>query len=589
MAKARRSSREGEVLAGKYRLDALLGSGGMGEVYRAENLGLGRAVAIKLLREEHGESSEVVMRFLREARAANIVRHPNVVDVLDIGQAEDGTPFIVQELLEGEDLAHYVHARGGKLTPEETIQLLIPAIDAVAYAHRRGVIHRDLKPENIFLARDPTGAVVPKLLDFGISRIVTAEEQRMTATGMSIGTPAYMSPEQIRADKIVDARTDVWALGVILYEVLAGKLPFQSSSHSGLFVKIVTEPPVPLEVALPGVSAQLAAIVEKCLSARVEGRYANAADVARDLRTLLGIPPPPMSVPAASEVVPLPRAAAGAGADAARVVETQAAPTPSIVPDLELPVPKPKPKPKPAAAAAPRSVADADIGAEIVPLSDLRLDLAADRSILSSMPAPSHRIARATHGMRTDVEPEPEAPVRSLLGMGLMWAIVLGLTAALTRFVPGGWPVVIWATQLDGTPIWMSGGVAGLALILGVAALVAGARAEPVSWGMIVVAPGLILDAVVLAGFVVHGLPSLTGSGGLDGLARIVFPWPTLLLPVGLCMLALRQAWWAWSSPRAGSAGRAGVFLVLASLALFGAVAIARGAETAPLGSNVVS
>jgi serine/threonine protein kinase len=585
MAKARRSSREGEVLAGKYRLDSLLGSGGMGEVYRAENLGLGRAVAIKLLREEHGESSEVVMRFLREARAANIVRHPNVVDVLDIGQAEDGTPFIVQELLEGEDLAHYVHGRGGKLSPEETITLLIPAIDAVAYAHRRGVIHRDLKPENIFLARDPTGALVPKLLDFGISRIVTAEEQRMTATGMSIGTPAYMSPEQVRADSVVDARTDVWALGVILYEVLAGRLPFQSSTHSGLFVKIVTEPPVPLVVALPGVSPQLSAIVEKCLSARVEGRYANAADVARDLRGILGIPPPPMSVPAASEVVPLPRA----GAEAARVVETQAAPpTPSIVPDLELPVPKPKPKPKPAPA-APARISDADIGAEIVPLSDLRLDLAADRSILNSMPAPSHRVARATHGMRTDVEPEPEAPVRSLLGMGLMWAIVLALTAALTKFVPGGWPVVNWATQLDGTPVWMSGGVAGLAFALGVAALVIGARAEPVSWGMIVVAPGLILDAVVLAGFVVHGLPSLTGSGGLDGLARIVFPWPTILLPVGVGMIALRQAWAAWSSPRTGSAGRAGVFLLLASLALFGAVAIARGAETAPIGANVVS
>src|SRR5580700_5236410 len=133
MAKARRSSREGEVLAGKYRLDALLGAGGMGEVYRAENLGIGRSVAIKLLREEHGETAEVVMRFLREVRAANIVRHPNVVDVLDIGQAEDGTPFIVQELLEGEDLARYVHGRGGQLEVKEAIDLLIPAIDAVAF------------------------------------------------------------------------------------------------------------------------------------------------------------------------------------------------------------------------------------------------------------------------------------------------------------------------------------------------------------------------------------------------------------------------------------------------------------------------
>src|SRR5271170_5295118 len=265
MAKARRNSREGEVLAGKYRLDALLGAGGMGEVYRAENTGLGRSVAIKLLREEHGETAEVVMRFLREAQAANIVRHPNVVDILDIGQAEDGTPFIVQEFLEGEDLAAYAHSHGGRLGVDEAVALLTPVVDAVAFAHERNVLHRDLKPENIFLARTANG-VVPKLLDFGISRIMTAEEQRMTATGMSIGTPAYMSPEQIRADKVIDARSDVWSLGVILYEVLVGALPFQSSSHSGLFVKIVTEPPVPLDVALPGVSPQLAVIVEKCLS-----------------------------------------------------------------------------------------------------------------------------------------------------------------------------------------------------------------------------------------------------------------------------------------------------------------------------------
>src|SRR5580704_14378964 len=154
MAKARRSSREGEVLAGKYRLDALLGAGGMGEVYRAENLGLGRSVAIKLIREEHGQSAEVVARFLREARTANIVRHPNVVDVLDVGQAEDGTPFIVQELLEGEDLSQYARGRGGKLGVEEALTFLIPAVEAVAFAHGLGVIHRDLKPENIFLARD---------------------------------------------------------------------------------------------------------------------------------------------------------------------------------------------------------------------------------------------------------------------------------------------------------------------------------------------------------------------------------------------------------------------------------------------------
>ena len=339
MTKPRRS-REGETLGGKYRLEALLGAGGMGEVYRAENIGLGRVVAIKVLREEHAESAEVVARFLREARAANIVRHPNVVDVLDIGEAEDGTPFIVQELLVGEDLAAYAHARGGRLTVDDALAIMIPAIDAVAFAHARGVIHRDLKPENIFLARDASGTRVTKLLDFGISRIMTAEEQRMTATGMSIGTPAYMSPEQIRADKIVDARTDVWSIGVILHEVLAGALPFQSDSHTGLFVKIVTELPIPLVDVVPIAPRELAVVVERCLRAARTSAMPAPTDVAKALRVVAGTAATGTPRESSSaDVAPLPRPV-----PSVRVPEvTQAAPlevsstVPSIVPDLALP------------------------------------------------------------------------------------------------------------------------------------------------------------------------------------------------------------------------------------------------------------
>jgi hypothetical protein len=173
--------------------------------------------------------------------------------------------------------------------------------------------------------------------------------------------------------------------------------------------------------------------------------------------------------------------------------------------------------------------------------------------------------------------------------MAVMWMIVLAITAGLMKLVPGGWPVVMWATALDGAPVWIEGGVVGVASALGVAAFVFGARADPVSWGLIIAAPGLLVDAFVLAGFVVHGLPSLTGSGGLDGLERLVFPWPTMLVAAGLCIAALRQAWLAWTGPQAGRAGSAAIGILVAALALFGAVQVVRGAESGPPGASIAS
>jgi serine/threonine-protein kinase len=551
MTKAR-TSREGEVLAGKYRLDALLGSGGMGEVYRAENTAFGRVVAIKMLRDLYLDVQEVVDRFKQEAKAASRVRHPNVVDILDIGEAEDGTPFIVQEFLEGEDLASYVRSRGGRLAVEETARLLSPVVEAVGFAHERNVIHRDLKPENIFLARDAGGRVMPKLLDFGISRIMTPDQQRMTATGMSIGTPAYMSPEQIRADKVIDARSDIWSIGVILHEILTGSLPFQSEAHSGLFVKIVTEPPVPLDVALPGAPKEIVAIVDRCLRAKIADRYASAADLLRDLRPLAG-----QETLASPALAPPP------------VHPTAAAPAPSV-PDLELPVPsaKPKPAPRPAMPSASARSSSTDLADEIVPLS-APLDLAVQPVI--------HRpVARANRALRNSIDVEEPASASGFFGMAAMLVIVLVLCGVMTSFVPGGWSVVAWATMLDGKPVWISGGVPVLAVVLGVFAFVAGARAEPTSWGLIIAAPGLIADGLALAGFATPSLPSLTGTGGLDQLERLLFPWPTMLVPLGLCLVALQAAWGAWSGYRRPSAAALG--LVLAAIALFSAVEIARGA-----------
>ncbi len=290
--------RTGQMLKDKYRLEALLGSGGMGDVYRARNVLVDRTVAIKALHPRHSKNEELVGRFMREARAANAVRHRHIVDVLDIDRDERGIPFIVQEYLDGEDLAARLERPPHRLSPGEALDLLLPVIVAVGVAHDKGVVHRDLKPDNVFLAR-VDGAVVPKILDFGISKIDVEEEirrqspasippkpmsHRLTAAGAAMGTPAYMSPEQIRDPRSVDARTDVWAIGVMLYEVLSGKMPFDAEDLAGLFVVIQTSEPAALDRVAPAVPKALARIVHRCLAPEPSARYANAAELADALR-----------------------------------------------------------------------------------------------------------------------------------------------------------------------------------------------------------------------------------------------------------------------------------------------------------------
>ncbi len=277
-------SREGELLAQKYRLGKRLGAGGQGEVYRARNELIGRDVAIKLLRAEWVADPTTLARFMREARAANMVRHSNVVDVLDIGTDESGTPFIVQELLDGLSLDDHLDARGGRLLPPEVFDLMIAVCDAVGAAHERGVVHRDLKPGNVFLVTSGT-ALVPKVLDFGLSKIHSAHgEVDVTTTGSWFGSPAYMPPEQIRHTRTVDARSDVWALGVMLYELLAGRRPFESQTVGDLFVVICTEDPVPLREFAPHIAQALATVVHRCLVRDPALRYASAKELGADLR-----------------------------------------------------------------------------------------------------------------------------------------------------------------------------------------------------------------------------------------------------------------------------------------------------------------
>lgn len=251
----------GAVLAGKYRVVRAIGEGGMGAVFEAENLRTQKRIAIKWLQPNASRHGEAKARLLREAQAAARVRHPNVVDVYDIDQHEDAL-FLVMEYLEGETLTSALRRRDQPIP--QLLALLLPALRGVAAAHRQGVIHRDLKPDNIFLAReDESSESVAKVLDFGISRLDPrgAEQMTLTRTGATMGTPMYMSYEQLSGLKDIDERTDVYALGVILYEALTGQPPFQAETFSELIVKVATQTPLPPKALRADIPSSLGSIV----------------------------------------------------------------------------------------------------------------------------------------------------------------------------------------------------------------------------------------------------------------------------------------------------------------------------------------
>ena len=274
----------GDIVDGKYRLERMLGQGGMGAVYAARHVKLGHAVAIKLMLEAAG-NVEATRRFLNEGRAAVNIQHENVVRGSDLGE-ENGYAFMVLELLDGEDLDQLLE-REIRLEPSVAVDYVIQALRGVAQAHAQGIIHRDLKPANLFLTRRPDGSMVLKVLDFGISKTtggaLDMAPGQLTSTATMLGSPLYMSPEQLRSSKRVDARADIWAIGVILFELMSGERPFNGETLGELFSSILETEAPRLSSRVPSVPPGLEAIVARCLQRRPEDRYQAAAELEREL------------------------------------------------------------------------------------------------------------------------------------------------------------------------------------------------------------------------------------------------------------------------------------------------------------------
>jgi serine/threonine-protein kinase len=270
----------GDVLAGKYRVERVLGAGGMGVVVSALHLELDERVAVKfLLPEVAAANADAAQRFLREARAACRIKSEHVARVIDVGRLESGAPYMVMEYLEGCDLGELGERE--TLSIEDAVDYLIQACHAMAEAHAVGIVHRDLKPANLFLVERPDGTRAVKVLDFGISK-TTSEigDASLTRTSSMMGSPLYMSPEQMRSARDVDARTDIWALGVVLYQLLTGHPPFLGDSLPQLISRIMTEAPSPMASHRIGIPAELEAVVLRCLKKSPEERFRNVGELA---------------------------------------------------------------------------------------------------------------------------------------------------------------------------------------------------------------------------------------------------------------------------------------------------------------------
>jgi eukaryotic-like serine/threonine-protein kinase len=279
---------EGQILAEKYRAERVLGAGGMGVVVRVRHIETSELFALKFLRPSTARDPSARARFLREAQAAGRIENPHVVRIPDVGTLASGVPYLVMEYLEGIPLEARL-ANGNCLPLAESCDLSLQACEGLAAAHATGVIHRDIKPANLFISYDEAGSELLKIVDFGVSKILDESMgQGITRTQTAIGSPLYMSPEQMRSARTADPRTDQWSLGAVLYRMVTGKLPFFAPSLPRLCVQVMEGAFVPMASVCPDLPAEFVAAVERCFRVQPNQRYADVAELAQALVPFAG-------------------------------------------------------------------------------------------------------------------------------------------------------------------------------------------------------------------------------------------------------------------------------------------------------------
>ena len=293
-ATERREDLVGITLLGRYSVERKIGQGGMGAVYEATHTLIGKRVAVKVLLDKYARKEQVVARLEQEARLASSIGHEHIIDITDFGTTDDGRTFVVMEFLEGESLAELLN-REGPLPEARILDIATQVASALGAAHAKGIVHRDVKPENVFLLRRKDKDFV-KVVDFGISKSLRSSDlgeddsPRLTQTGMVLGTPLYMSPEQARGDEELDHRIDVYALGVIMYELATGRVPFTGSNYLSIISQVLNDPPKPPRALRPDLSDEVEAIILRALAKDRDDRYQSTTDMLADLSALADDP-----------------------------------------------------------------------------------------------------------------------------------------------------------------------------------------------------------------------------------------------------------------------------------------------------------